>query len=288
MSEGPGSPGSGAQSDRAGLFRKIWPVATNDSNLTLHGFRRFKTSHLLNLRFLEEEIAELDHRLYQAGLSLQIEPSVTDRLGLKHCKRDAQVADPVEVISQDTVEALRNLLKQYDDALIAFNQIMSMETFSLIDDEKQASLRTDLTLKEVYKTRLLRADLPPRSRTDPFQRQFHKILRALRYRQISGRAEGNPEGREPLGHPGGTWGQQNTALIAGVLGRVATTVVVAVFLVAPMVALVLVEDRVRQLVISSVFILAFSFLVALTLQISNFEMMAISAAYAAVLSTFMS
>ncbi|KAL8393789.1 hypothetical protein RB595_003511 [Gaeumannomyces hyphopodioides] len=288
MSEDLGASGPEAQSDRAGLFRKIWPVATNDSNLTLHGFRRFKTSHLLNLRFLEEEIAELDHRIYQAGLSLQIEPSDADRLGLKHCKRDAQVPDPAEVIRRETVEALRNLLKQYDDALISFNQIMSMETFSLIDDEKQAILRTDLTLEEVYKTRLLRADLPPRSRTDPFQRQFHKMLRALRYRKISGRAAGSQEVRQPLGHPGGTWTQQNTALIAGILGRVATTVVIAVFLVAPMAALVFVEDRAKQLVISCVFILAFSFLVALTLQISNFEMMAVSAAYAAVLSTFMS
>lgn len=163
-----------------------------------------------------------------------------------------------------------------------------METFSLIDDERQASLRTDLTLEEVYKTRLLRADLPPRSRTDPFQRQFHKLLRAFRYQKMSGRASGNPEAPKPLGSHGRNWTQQNTALIAGILGRMATIVVIAVFLVAPMAALVFVEDRAKQLAISCVFILTFSFLVALMLQISNFEMMAVSAAYAAVLSTFMS
>jgi hypothetical protein len=48
----------------AELFCKLWPRITSDDNLTLHGFRRFKTTHLLNLRFLEEEIAELDHVVY--------------------------------------------------------------------------------------------------------------------------------------------------------------------------------------------------------------------------------
>jgi len=39
-------------------------ASTADNNLTLHGFRRFKTTYLLNLRFLEEEIAQMDYTLY--------------------------------------------------------------------------------------------------------------------------------------------------------------------------------------------------------------------------------
>lgn len=36
-----------------------------------------------------------------------------------------------------------------DEALISFNQFMTMETFSLLDDEKMFRLHTNLTLKEV-------------------------------------------------------------------------------------------------------------------------------------------
>lgn len=52
---------------------------------------------------------------------------------------------------------------------------MNMQTFSLLD-EKQSSLRDDLNLYEVYKTRLLRVDLGARSQTDLFQRWFHRYL----------------------------------------------------------------------------------------------------------------
>jgi hypothetical protein len=62
-----------------------------------------------------------------------------------------------------------------------------METFSLLDDEQQASLRDDLSLYEAHKTRLLRVDLGTRSRTDPFQRWLHKYLRAFRYWRLSQR-----------------------------------------------------------------------------------------------------
>lgn len=67
-------------------FRVHWQSATANSNLTLHGFRRFKTMHLLNLRFLENEISQLGHQIYQAGLNLNINISLNDRLGLKHIK----------------------------------------------------------------------------------------------------------------------------------------------------------------------------------------------------------
>jgi hypothetical protein len=94
-------------------FSDHWQASTADSNLTLHGFRRFKTTHLLNLRFLEAEIAEIDHILYQLGLSLNVEPSSTDRLGLKHCKKDETPPSTKQVLSKKLIQKLRRLLKEY-------------------------------------------------------------------------------------------------------------------------------------------------------------------------------
>ena len=94
-------------------FAKLWHASTADSNITLYSFRRFKTTHLLNLRFLEAEIAELDHKIYQAGLSLNIEPSSIDRLGLKHCKRDKVIPSLEDTITRDLILQLRKLVKEY-------------------------------------------------------------------------------------------------------------------------------------------------------------------------------
>lgn len=70
---------------------------------------------------------------------------------------------------------------------------MNMETFSLLDDEKQSSLRDDLNLYEIFNTRLLRVDLGTRSRTDPFQRWLHRYLRAFQYRRLSRKSQDNGE-----------------------------------------------------------------------------------------------
>ncbi|ORY67657.1 uncharacterized protein BCR38DRAFT_337104 [Pseudomassariella vexata] len=273
--------------DATAKFRKHWQSATADSNLTLHGFRRFKTSHLLNLRFLEDEIAELDHVIYQAGLSLNVDRSPTDRLGLRHSKRDKNVPRADAIITRGLVLRLRDLIKQYDEALVAFNNIMAMETFSLLDDEKQSSLQTDLSLYEIYNTRLLRIDLGTRSRTDPFQRWIHKWLRAFRYRRLSKKSQGNVEGLGSF-EKGHRWSYQNTILVADIIGRGVTAMVTAIFLIAPLAILSQQSLRDTQLLVISLCIVVFSFLVAVMLKVSNFEMMAVSAAYAAVLSAFMS
>ena len=97
----------------ADLFRKLWVKVTDDNGLTLHGFRRFKTSHLLNLRFLEEEIAKLDRQVYQAGLKLGIDESTAHKLGLQHAKRDADALHADQVMDQRLVLRLRELIKQY-------------------------------------------------------------------------------------------------------------------------------------------------------------------------------
>jgi hypothetical protein len=80
---------------------------------TLPGFRRFNTTHRLNLRLLETEIAEMDHTVYQAGLSLDLSPSPADRLGLKHSIRDASTPKVEEVITHEFIIKLRDLIKQY-------------------------------------------------------------------------------------------------------------------------------------------------------------------------------
>ncbi|KAH8691088.1 hypothetical protein GQ44DRAFT_754052 [Phaeosphaeriaceae sp. PMI808] len=250
-------------------FRKYWEISTDDNNLTLHGFRRFKTTHLLNLRFLESEVAELDHTIYQAGLSLGLAPSPTDRLGLKHSNRDANVLganvpDANNAMTRDT-----------------------RSTFSLLDDEKLSSIREDLTLYETYKTRLLRVDLGTRSRTDPFQRWLHRYLRTFRYWRLSRKSQNNREGLKSSvsGH---RWSYQNTIFIADVIGRISTAAMTGTFLVVPLAVLSHELSKDTQLVVVSICIVVLSFLVSLFLKVSSFEMMAVSAAYAAVLSVFVS
>ncbi|KAI0552451.1 hypothetical protein F4679DRAFT_89771 [Xylaria curta] len=269
-------------------FQKHWEAATDNNNLTLHGFRRFKTTHLLNLRYLEDEIAELDHTIYQAGLSLETDHAPTDRLGLAWCKRDQNVPSIEVTMTRELVLRLRDLLKQYDEALAAFHNIMSMETFSLLDDEKQSRLRSDLTLHEIYKTRLLRLDIGTRSRTDPFQRQFHKYIRAFWYRKWSGQPDS--DNAETRGLPEGShrWSYQNTVVFAEMIGHIMTAMVVAIFLTAPLMILSYLPSKNTQLMTASVFIFVFSFLVGIMLKISNLETMAVAAAYAAVIATFVS
>ncbi|KAK4205992.1 hypothetical protein QBC37DRAFT_156502 [Rhypophila decipiens] len=274
--------------DTVETFRTCWMLSTDDNNLTLHGFRRFKTTHLLSLRFLEQEIAEMDHVLYQAGFGLDLDPQHEVRLGLEHGKRDGNTPNIRDAITPEFILKLRELLKQYDEALAAFNDIMSMETFSLLDDEKQSCLRDDLTLYEKYKTRLLRTDLGTRSRTDPFQRWLHRHLRAFRYWRLSknSRYKGEDVGSAARRRRG--WSYQNTILIANIAGRLITTILTAIFLIAPLTVLSYKSSKDTQLVIVSLCILILSFLVSLFLKVSSFEIMALSAAYAAVLSVFVS
>lgn len=163
---------------------------------------------------------------------------------------------------------------------------MAMETFSLLDDGKQSSRRSDLNLYEIYKTRLLRLDLGSRSRTDPLQRRLHTWLRAFRYWRLSTRLQ-NSEALGALGR-GQQWSYQNTVLVANVIWRGIVTVGMAIFLVAPLAILSHLQSRDVQLVVISLCILIFAFVTTTTLNVSNFEMMAVAAAYAAVLSVFMS
>ena len=109
---------------RSSIFPKVWSQSTNDKNLTLYGFRRFKTSHLVNLRYLEEEISECDRRIYQAGLRLDIdkERRKADRLGLQYSHRDSDVPDLQDTITDSMVLKMRSLLKEYGSQSLEYTE----------------------------------------------------------------------------------------------------------------------------------------------------------------------
>jgi hypothetical protein len=92
-------------------FGKLWRSAVDDNHQTLFGFQRYRTSHLLNLRFLEAEIHSVDRAIYQAGLNLEYEPPTLDRLGLNDAQKDATPAS--DHVDRSLVLHLRELLKQY-------------------------------------------------------------------------------------------------------------------------------------------------------------------------------
>lgn len=163
---------------------------------------------------------------------------------------------------------------------------MAMETFSLIDDEKQSRLRTELTLEEIYKTRLLRADLDPRSHTDPFQRQIHKWFRAFQLQRQANNFTGQAE--SPLPRPSKSPIYRNSILISEICGRIITILITILFLILPLALLSQEIDKRKQLIIVSIFILFFALIVAMALKMPSYQIMAVCAAYAAVLSTFVS
>ena len=101
------------KSETARLFGNLWSNVTDDNALTLYGFRRFRTTHLLNLRLLETELDKIDHQIYQAGLKLDLPLTSADKLGLKHSKRDDHAPCPEEVLKPELVSKLRQLLREY-------------------------------------------------------------------------------------------------------------------------------------------------------------------------------
>lgn len=164
---------------------------------------------------------------------------------------------------------------------------MAMDTFSLLDDERQAVLRDDLTLHEMYKTRLVRVDQPSRGRQDPLQRKIHQFLRNLRYRKISKQTEGDAENlRRPKNGQG--WSTQNTSLIADVVSRFILAIVIGIFLTVPLASLADEQRKGVQLAVIAVCIVAFASLVSVALKASNLEMMIVTAGYAAIISVFVS
>lgn len=180
-----------------------------------------------------------------------------------------------------------------DETLIAFNQIMLMETFALADHDGQSNLRSDLNPYETFKTRLIRVDLPPRRDSrDLLRHSLRKLLRNVWFYFLSGRASrgeqhrsfssaSDLESRLQKSH-------QNTALIADSLTRVLVALLASAFLIVPLILLSLQSSKSAHLITVSVFIIIFALLVSLLSKASNSETMAAAAAYAAVLVVFVS
>lgn len=110
-----GDPRASFSEPRSHLFPKIWRHSTASNNLRLYGFRRFKTSHLVNLHFLEEEISVLDRQIYQVGLRSSSHESNggRDALGLQYSQRDPVVPNVEDFVTDKMVLNLRILLKEY-------------------------------------------------------------------------------------------------------------------------------------------------------------------------------
>jgi ABC-type polysaccharide/polyol phosphate export permease len=143
-------------------------------------------------------------------------------------------------------------------------------------------------LYKAHKTRLLRVDLGTQSPTDPFQRWFHKYLRTFRCWRLSRKARSNSEGIGSVAGRQQRWSYQNTILIAELIRRVTTAGLTAVFIIAPLAIMSHESSKNIQLIVVLVCIIILSFLVSLFLKVLSFEMMAVSAGYAAVLSVFIS
>ena len=183
------------------------------------------------------------------------------------------------------------MLTEEDDALAMFNKLMTMETFSLLDDESQCYKRSDLHLYEMYQTRLLRVDIGLSSRGDPLQRMIHKWLRALRYRRLSSKfkkdeeiaEERNEQYPSPAKHS-----YQNTVFLAEIISRFLVALFGSVFMVVPLVMISYQERQEAHLITVAIWIIAFSLLVSVVMKVSNQATMGVVAAYAAILSVFVS
>ena len=198
-----------------------------------------------------------------------------------------------------------------DEALAAFNRVMTMETFALSDHQELVD-RSTLTQVETARTLLIQVDQPVRSNVrDPIQHWLRKALRYIWYYTLTpkpsvGHASQSSSteftiaptdkslehglhiGPSVVGrksrHP-----CPNTANLADTVSRFLFGLVTGVFLITPMAVLLGQENnRPAQLATVSISIIVFSLLVALASRASPQETMGASAAYAAVLVVFVS
>lgn len=168
---------------------------------------------------------------------------------------------------------------------------MAMETFSLIDDEGQSRERNDLHPYEMYKTRLVRVDLGTRATHDPFRRGIQKALQRFQFWRMSSKVSRTDEERgsisRPSQHPK-MLSYQNTALLANILSRTLVSLMAGVFMVLPLIMVSYQTTKRHHLITISVWIIGFSLSVSATLRASNLATIGAVAAYAAVLSVFIS
>ena len=167
-----------------------------------------------------------------------------------------------------------------------------METFSLADNIYSTISRPDLHAHEKFKTRMLRVDLSlRRSLRDPIQHFIRKGLRRFWYATNLWRLRTEDEEQVAIGPLSNTlaiWNRiyQNTARVAEATIRFAIGMVAGAALVVPLVILSYQKSQKSRLFVVISFVSVFCFLLSLFSKASNYETMAASAAYAAVLTIF--
>ena len=302
------------------LLAEIWPIITSDNTLTLHGFRRFRTLHLFNLRILEKEIDGFDRNLYQAALATVEVSRPYDKLGVGSARRDTVVPSPSDVANPESLKRLRELLTQYgrsvkrglaasqltnvyiDSALVSYNTLMRMETFSLADNIACGLSRLNrLNPYEIYKTRLVKADLPLTRPRPPLLKFFHTNLRRLwfyvckkkvydRHCQSIVTASNAPRDIEKTNAAMNDHHMafQNTIDVSQLLFSFLVALVSGVLLIVPLCILSYQHGRGAHLITVAISILTFSFITACSIRTSGPETIAASAAYSAVLAVFLS
>jgi hypothetical protein len=166
---------------------------------------------------------------------------------------------------------------------------MRMETFSLADNLTHAVERPDLDPYEMYKTRLVKADVPLKRPRTPMLALIHTVLRAYWYhirRRATFRAMTTSLGAQKR-RPGSLT-YQNTIKLAEFFASFITALTSGAFMIVPVCILSFQQGRTSHLITISVSIVLFSFAISLTMRTSGPETVAASAAYAAVLVVFLS
>jgi hypothetical protein len=138
----------------------------------------------------------------------------------------------------------------------------------------------------------VRVDIGLSSRGDPLQRPIHKCLRALRYRSFVSKFQGDEEiAEEGSGqqHPSpAKRSYQNTIFLAEIISRFLVALFAGIFMVTPLVMISYQERQGAHLITVAIWIIAFSLLVSVVMKVSNQATMGVVAAYAAILSVFVS
>jgi hypothetical protein len=178
-----------------------------------------------------------------------------------------------------------------DEGLLALNQIMMMETFALADSGWLSKFHDKQSKFETSKTRLLRLDLlAGRGSKDLIDHSLRRCLRSFWFFVRSG---GYRNSNSDVEHDSDREARlrrsyQNTTMIAEVTARFIFALIAGSSLVVPLVFLINQPTKTAQLVIVVTFTVLFSLLVSLLSKASNQEIMAATAAYAAVLVVFIS
>ena len=165
-----------------------------------------------------------------------------------------------------------------------------METFSLIDYEGQSIKRSDLHPHEKYVTRLVRVDLGTRATHDPFRRGIQKALQRLQYWRRCNKLRSDEERGRMAGscRTSKKVSCRNMALHADILSRVLLSLLAGVFMVSPLIMISYQSTQKSHLITISLWITGFLLSVSATLRASNLATVGAVAAYAAVLSVFIS